>query len=705
MAVIGRIRKHSTFLLIVIGLALFAFIMGDFVRSSNRGGSNKLGKINGTDITYTDFFNRVSNQEDIYKRNTGKENLSAEETFQIRDMVWEMLLQEQLLGKEYDKLGIVVTEEEMDDLIKGRNPHPIILQVFRDPETGSFNPAFVEQFMDNIDQARPEERQFFNQIVEEIKKERINTKYSALIAKSYYMPEAIAKMKFEESYASKNLRVVQANYRMVEDNTITLTEDDYKKWYDEHKYYFEQEESVNIEYVIFDINPTPEDLNEIQENVKTLYSEFLTSENPIGFINTLPDSKYDSTFFKKGILPMGFDSLVFSMNEGSFVEPFVENNAHYFGKLLSTHARPDSIKASHLMIAHKEARNGENAIRTKEEAKKYVDSLLIAIKRNPAGFDEAILTLSEFQNAKRDTGNLNWMIDGDYNFQLFFDSLITVSVNDFRIVESGMGYHILKVTDKTAPVKKVRLAVAKKVIEPSESTIQDVYTLANQLSGDNEDIKSFNEAIVENGYNKRLAENVGKMQYTIPGVHNGREIVRWCFAEKAKVGNVSQVYDIDGQYVVAAVESFRKKGFAELKDVKKLIEPMVTRDKKAEKLIDDITKMGTNDINVMASKLNASVDSLPNVVFASFNLGRYGPEPSVIGHISALKKGSVSKPIKGEQGVYVVVVDEIAAAPENTDFRFIKMQASSMFNQRVENGLFEAIKAKSKITDNRHIFY
>lgn len=705
MAVIGRIRKHSTLLLIVIGLALFAFIMGDFVRSSGSGGSNKVGRIDGEDITYTDFFNRVSNQEDIYKRNTGKENLSAEETFQIREMVWEMLLQEQLLGKEYDKLGIVITEEEMDDLIKGRNPHPIILQVFRDPETGSFNPAFVEQFIENINQARPEERQFFNQIVEEIKKERINTKYSALIAKSYYMPDAIAKMQFEESYASKNLRIVQANYRMVEDKTISLTDEDYQKWYDEHKYYFEQDESVNIEYVIFDINPTPEDLKAIQENVDTLYSEFLISENPIGFINTLPDSKYDSTFFKKGMLPMGFDSLVFSMNEGSFVEPFIEDNAHYFGKLLSVHARPDSIKASHLLIAHKEARNGENAVRTKEEAKAYIDSLFITIKRNPAGFEEAILALSEFPNAKRDTGNLNWMIDGDYNFQLFFDSLLTVSTNDFRIIESGMGYHILRVDGKTTPVRKVRLAIAKKMIEPSEMTIQDVYTLANQLSGDNEDIKQFNEAIVENGYNKRLAESVGKMQYTIPGVQNGREIVRWCFAEKTKAGNVSQVYDIDGKYIVAAAESYRKKGFAELKDVKKLIEPLVIRDKKAEKLIDDITKMGSNDINAIATKLNTNVDSVPNVVFASFNLGRYGPEPSVIGAISAIKKGSVSKPIKGEQGVYVVLVDEVIAAPENTDFRFIKMQASSKFNQRVENGLFEAIKEKSKIDDNRHIFY
>ena len=704
MAVIGRIRKHSTVLLVVIGLALFAFIMGDFVRSSGSV-NNKVGTINGEDITYTEFFSRVSKQEDIYKRNTGKDNLTFEETFQIREMVWEMILQEQLLGKEYKKLGIEVTEEEMDDLIKGRNPHPIILQVFRDPETGSFNPAFVEQFMANINQARPEEREFFNQIVDEIKKERYSAKYNTLITKSYYLPSAIAKMKFEESYSSKNIRVVQANYRMIEDSKISLTDDDYKKWYEDHKYFFKQDESVDMEYVIFDIKPTPEDLEEIQNGVNELFEEFKVSENPIGFINTLPESRYDSTFFKKGMLPMGFDSLVFAMNEGSFVAPFVENNIHYFGKLLSVHARPDSIKASHLLIAHKEARNGETATRTKEEAKSYIDSLLVSLKRNPAEFDNAILALSEFPNAKRDTGNLSWMIDGDMNFQLFFDSLLTVSVNDFRIVESGLGYHILRVTDKTAPVKKVRVAIAKKEIEPSEMTIQNVYTLANQLSGENENIEAFNKAIVDKGYNKRLAESVGKMQYTIPGVQNGREIVRWCFAEKTEAGQVSQVYDIDGQYVVAAVKSYRKEGYAELNDVKKMIEPLVIRDRKAEKLIDDISKMGVKDIDAIAQKLNANVDSLPNVVFASYNLGRFGPEPSVVGNIAALKKGTVSKPIKGEQGVYVVAVDEINPAPENMDIRFVSMQLASMFNQRVQNTLFEAIKEKAKIKDNRYHFY
>lgn len=703
MAVIGRIRKHSTLLLVIIGLALLAFIMGDFVRKSSHGPS-MLGEIDGEDITYTDFFNRVAEQEDIYKRNTGKEELTPEESFQLKNMVWETILQEYLLGKEYAKLGIEVTDEEMDDMIKGRNPHPIIQQIFKDPETGAFNPAFVEQFIANKDKARPEEQKFFDQVVKEIKKERLNNKYTYLVAKSYYLPKAIAKTMFEEAYTSRNIRVVQANYQTIPDNTITLTDEDYQKWYDEHKNYFKQETSVDAEYVIFDIIPTPADLEEIKVNVASMYEEFKAHENPAAFVSTLPDSKYDSSYFKKGMLPLGFDTLVFNMNEGSYIEPFEENNSYYFGKILKVTSRPDSIKASQLLIQFKDAR-GAKTERTKEQAKAIIDSLLIASKKPNFSFEAAVINMSEYPTAKKDTGNLQWMVDGDLNYQLFFDSAITINVNNYRIVESALGYHLLKVTEKTTPLKKIQIAIGKKLIEPSESTIQDVYTKANKLSGENETIEKFNKAITEGGLNKRMAENVTKMQYTIPGVQNGREIVRWFFDKKVEVGQVSQVFDIDGKYVVAALKTQKDEGFAKLEDVKKMIEPLVKRDKKAVKIIDNINKINPKEINAIATNLQTTVDSLPNVVFASYNFGRYGPEPSVIGRISTLKQGTISKPLKGEMGVYVVFVDQINPAPKTEDYKFVGMQMAAMFSQRVQNGLFEAIKEKAKVKDNRIFFY
>lgn len=704
MAVIGRIRKHSTLLLVIIGLALLAFILGDFVRKSSPSGSNKIGIIDGEDITYTDFFNRVQDQEDIYKRNTGKEDLTIEESFQLKNMVWETLLQEQLLGKEYKKLGIEVTDEELDDMIKGRNPHPIIQQIFKDPETGAFNPAFVEQFLANKDKARPEEQKFFDQVIDEIKKERLNNKYTYLVAKSYYLPKAFAKSMFEDAYTSRNLRVVQANYQSIPDNSITLTDDDYKKWYEDHKNLFKQEQLVDAEYVIFDIIPTPQDMEDIKTSVNEMYQEFKAHENPAAFVNTLPDTKYDSSYFKRGMLPIGIDTLAFGLNEGDFIEPFMEDNSYYFGKILKVTARPDSIKASHVLIQFKDAR-GAKTERTKEQAKAIIDSLLIASKKPTFSFDNAILNMSEYPSAKKDTGNLQWMLDGDLNYQLFFDSVLTVGVNNYRIVESALGYHLLKVTGKSEPVKKIQIAIGKKLIEPSESTIQDVYMQANKLSGENETIEKFNKAIVDGGLNKRMAENITKMQYTIPGVQNGREIVRWFFDEKVKVGQVSQVFDIDGKYVVATLKIQKEEGYAKLEDVKKMIEPLVKRDKKAEKIIENINKTGVKDINTVASSLNAPVDSVPNAVFASYNFGRYGPELSVIGKISTMKQGAISKPIKGEMGVYVVVVDQVNPAPKTEDYRFVNMQMAAMFSQRVQNSLFEAIKAKAEVIDNRIIFY
>ncbi|NLN74656.1 MAG: hypothetical protein GX140_10515 [Bacteroidales bacterium] len=703
MAIIGKIRKQSTLLLIVIGVALLAFIMGDFVRKSSRP-QNVLGSIDGESISYTEFINRFYEQEDIYKRNTGKDNITAEEAFQIRNMIWENYLQEAIIGKEMTKLGISVTDEEMEDLIVGLNPHPYIQQIFTDPESGQFSPVFVEQFVSNLENARPEEREFFNQIKEEIKRERLNNKYNSLIAKSFYMPKAIAQITYENSAATREVSIVQVNYQNIPDEEFTLTDADYKAWYDEHKYFFKQEDAVDVEYVIFDIRPTEEDLEDIAEEVEAMYEDFLEHDNAAAFVNTLADARYDSSYFKPGTLPIGFDTLVFNMPEGSYIEPFIEDEGYYFGKILTVANRPDSIKASHLLIQYKDARGAETE-RTKEEAKAMIDSLLIASKRVQGSFEAAILEISEYPTAKQDEGNLDWMLDGDLNFQLFFDSLITTSVNDYRIVESALGYHLLKVTDKTAPMKKVQIAIGRKLIEPSENTIEDVYMLANKLSGESETIEQFNNNIIGMGLSKRLGERIDKNQYTLPGVKDGREAVRWCFDKNTKVGNVSQVYDVDGKYLVVALQRKYEEGYASLEDVKKIIEPMVYRDKKAEKLIADINAAGAKDLQAIADKYNTEVENLPNVVFASHNLGRFGPEIGVIGSIFGSKKGVVSQATKGEMGVYVYVVNNITNAEPTEDYFFVKMQAERMFTQRVNSSLFEALKEKTKIKDNRVDFF
>jgi len=514
------------------------------------------------------------------------------------------------------------------------------------------------------------------------------------------MPSAIAKNLQTQYSENRELDIVQINYNIISDSLINPTESDYKTWYNEHKYYFKQEPSAEIEYVIFDVNPTIEDMLDIDIKVTELYEEFTKAESAEAFINTLQDSRYDSTFYAQDKLGAGFDTLVFSKNAGDYIEPFMTENYYEFAKILKFENRPDSIKASHLLIQYNGAR-GSQATRTKEEAKAIVDSLFMAIKANKANFEEAVLAISEYQTAKRDTGNLGWMEDGNLNYQYFYDSLMNTVVGNYKVLESALGYHLLKVTDRTAPIKKVQLAIGRIAIEPSENTIKDIYTLANELSCESENIDTFNKIIIDKGYNKRLGERIDKMQYTIPGVENGREIIRWCFDSKTKAGQVSQVYDIDNKYIVVALKNVKTDEYAKLEDVKTQIEALVKRDLKAKQIISENETIASLD--AVAQKYNTEVSQLA-VNFRTYNLGNMGPESSVVGSICAAQKGNVSKAIKGEMGVYVYKINEITPGNEQV-FEMIKQQQESRYAQQIPNMILEVLKDKTDITDNRNLFY
>lgn len=706
MAAIGRIRKHSGLLLVIIGLALLAFILGDFVRKG-QSHTNVLAEIDGENVSWNEFEKRFKDVEEKFKQQSGKENFTPEENFQIREYAWNMLLREYLLNNEYNKLGIDVTEEEMNDLTTGKNPDPMIRQLFSDPETGAFNAAAVQQFMQNKDQAKPEERRFFEGVLNDIKTNRFATKYNYLIAKSYYLPKPLAKKMYEDYYSNASFRIVQANYKLVDDKTIKITDEDYKKWYEDHKYMFEQPEEVrDFDYVVFDVVPTPADLEALKIEVEKLFAEFKESADPIAFVNSLPDTKYDSTYFKKGKLPISIDSLAFNAKVGDFMAPVVENNEYLFAKVLDIKMRPDSIKASHILVQYEGAR-GSKTKRTKEEAKKLADSIMMQTKLATTQFTQFALKFSEYPTVKRDSGDLSWMADGDGNYQLFFDSLYMLKNNDIRIVETALGYHVMMVTDKTNPEKKVQLAIAKKAIEASEKTVQDIYSLANKFASENENTTKFNESVVKQGLSKRSADNIKAMEYTIPGVKDGREIVRWAYDEKTEKNMVSQVFDVDGKYIVATLKDVKPEGFATLDQVKPLIESLVKRDKKADQLIEKLksaTAKSTNPSDI-AMQFQSVVDTVATFNFGAFNLYNYGPEQDVIGAISVMKPGQVSKPLKGNMGVYVVYYDQFTPATPTADYKMISMQFANMFAQRVSSETFNALQKNIKIKDYRVKYY
>jgi peptidyl-prolyl cis-trans isomerase D len=702
MAIIGSIQKHSKIVIFIIGFALLAFVVGSFT-GKNRSTSNYVGEINGDKIRGLDFTNKVDEATEMRKQMSGNTNIPAAESFSIRESVWNQMVSELIMQKQYDKLGIDVGKDEMDDMITGKNPHQYIVQNFTDPKTGKFDPKTVKQFVDNLDKVDPAMRQRFLLIEKQIRDSRMAEKYQNLIANAYYVPKAFAKQEYLARNEHVSMSTIGLRYESVPDNQIKLTDADYQKYYDENKNRFEQEASRDIDYVVYDVKPSVEDMNAINTENARIYSEFQQAKDIPNFVNTNSDVRFDSTWIKKGALPARLDTLAFNSAPGTFITPFIDNNMYEMAKVLEAQSRPDSLKASHILLTFEGSKAGGK--RTKEVAKKLADSLLTVLKKDPKKLPLLAMKFSDDPSAKTNLGDLGWFNDGSM-VPAFNNACVNGKVGDIVLVESQFGYHVIDITAKTAPVKKVRMAIVVRKVDAGNDTYAKAYSEASAFSGDNTTTEAFEKTVTAKGLNKRTMERVRPSDGQLPGIESAREVIRWAFTTKTELNSVSQVFDCTGKYVVATLKMIREKGIAPLEQIKNDIKTLVMREKKAEILLAKMDKVATvKDFGQMATSLSSKIDTIQNITFASPNIPFYGREPAVVGTAFGSKKGQISKPIKGEVAVYLIKIDEVSPAAPTANYNNEKSVLANAFRSRVYREVYQTIMDKTKIVDNRIMFY
>ncbi len=709
MAIIGKIRKRSGLLIILIGIAIAGFVLQDAFKGTRAFSNKQLGVVDGENITYPEFEKKVEQQLEQIKTQQRKESLTSQETYQVRQSVWNQLVSDVLMSKEYEDLSIEVSTEEMNDMFYGKFLHQFINQNFTNPKTGQVDKQRVVQIIENFEQLKPEEQKQWKSIEEYIKSDRIRTKYNNLITKSFYMPKAFAKKAYQAQNDFVKLRMMAVDYSSVSDSAVVLNDKDYQAFYDEHKQEFDQEASRDIDYVLFEVTPSKDDLDNTVKQVNDIYTELQTAQNIPEFVNSYSDTRYDSSFVKRGKLPYAIDSAAFNMAAGTIIPPFMDNGAYKMGKIMDVQLRPDSMKASHILISFKGAYGANEKItRTKEDAQKLADSLKILLQKDPSKLAEIAISLSDDQSAKENKGDLNWFADQTM-VPAFNNAVLKGKVGDVTTAESMFGIHVINITGKTIPLKKVQIALITRNLEPSNQTYKNIFAEANKFASENPTVEAFENSIKKSGLNKRTAEYIQQMSDNIPGIENARELVRWAFNEETKKNDVSkQVFEFDNKYfIVAVLKEVREKGIAPLEQIKSRLEFVVKRDKKAVMIQEKVNAAlaQTKDLYQLASKFNVQVDTVEQLNFASYNVGRKGYEPEVIGTTFTLKPNSLSKPIKGNSGVYVVNVDQITKAPESKDYTMTIMQLQSMYQQRVANDVYKVIQDKAKIEDNRILFY
>lgn len=707
MAVIGKIRKRSGLLIAIVGIALAAFVLGDFLKASP---SNMVdvGEIAGKTITYREFEIKAEEYLALVAEQNPNLNLTSDDIFELKMETWKNLVKETILENELEALGITVTTDELYDLVQGKNPHYYILQSFSDPNTGSFDPSIVSNFLSTLDQREPEVKQQWLRLEESIIEERMNAKYQALIRSAYYVPKAFAKRDYTDKNRSADLSYVLLRYSSIPDTDVTVGKEDLEKAYKEHKHEFIVKDAFcDIEYVVFDINPSEEDRLKLEEDINGIMEEFSTTIDLPYVVNTNSDERYDSTFKKQAELPLSIDSLVFASTVGTVIGPIEDNNTYYLTRVVDFQTRPDSVKASHILIRYSGAMGAQQSLtRTKDEAQALADSILKVVKKQTANFGIVADELSEDETLLGKQGDLGWFPDGRMVPE-FNEACFKGKKGEIIVTETVFGFHIINITEQAEAVKKVKLAVIKRLLEPSSETYQKVYGEANKFIEDNKTYEQFDKALIEQGKSKRIAEAVKVMDNAIAGLTSPREIIRWAFNEETEANQISKVFDVDGKYVVAVLKLRQEKGIPELEAIKDKIEPIALRDKKAAMLNEKINtaKASATTIEQLSQKLGVPAEKNEMIKFASFNLPAIGPEPDVIGTAFALNKGVLSQPIKGGNGVFVISVTEYYEAPAIEDYTPTVQMMKNFFMQRAGFEVNSALEKAYEIVDNRHMFY
>ncbi|HDO26823.1 MAG TPA: hypothetical protein ENH02_01780 [Bacteroidetes bacterium] len=706
MAVIGSIRKHSTFLVIVIGVALAAFILGDFTKKQRMGSRSVVaGEVAGEKITIIDFNNKVDQNIEATKQQKKKEKLTPEEIFRIKNNTWSQMVNTILMNKQYDALGLTVTSDELFDMVQGPNPHPLVQQSFINPNTGKFDRNIVMQFLETLDQNKPEIKQQWIQFEDYLKKDRLREKYNTLILKGYYIPKELALMEYSDENDKADIQYVSRKYAMIPDTLVDPTEEDYAAVYEKEKERFKEEPNVDFAYVIFEVIPSIKDLQDSRKEVNQIYEEFKTTVDIPRFVQLNSDNPYDSSWKTKGQLPVQIDSIMFNSPVGTIAKPYMENNTFHIARLVDVAFRPDSLKASHILISYRGALKANSTItRTKEQAKQLADSLYNVIKRSPGKLEALSLSFSDDPSAKTNKGNLGWFADGMMVHQ-FNEAVINTKVKRVTMVETPFGFHIIKVTGKKDLEKKVKVAMIDQEVLASNQTYQQIFAKASKLASETHNLDEFDAAIEKDGYNKRLAQKIHKMDNHIAGLKSPRQIIRWAFKDNTNVGQVSEVFDLEGQFVVAVLTNRIQEGYPSLDQVKTRLNTKVYNNLKAQLILTEIKPYG-DDMQKIAGLADFKMDEMPALTFVSRNIKGYGTENEIIGQVFGTEEGQKFGPVIGKGGVFIVKLKKLTKASQPDNLDIIKTRLFNRLKSQIDRGeIYIALKDNAEIEDDRINFY
>jgi peptidyl-prolyl cis-trans isomerase D len=713
MSIIQQIRERAAWLVFgLIGVSLIGFLLMDSsVGNSRLGAANAgtVGVVDGNQLEYTDFQKQISEREDQYKSQGYPLNDMIQQN--IRETVWKQFVEESVLKGEYAKLGLEVSDKELNDMLVGPNAVPEIKRAFTDPNTGIFDPqqaaARINQLRSiyngnrKTDQNYAVAQNFFEQVLPQFVKLRLREKYLSLLANSSYVPKWMIEKSNADNSQVAAVSYVNIPYRTISDSSITVSDAEIKEYLDKHQDQYQQEDTRSVNYVSFSAAPTSADSNAIRQQVENLKAEFSTTPDVEGFLarNGTEINYRDEYTPKSRLTGSKRDSLTL-LPKGSVIGPYLDGPNYVIARIMDVKTMPDSVKARHILAATVDLRTNQ----PKEDdstAKKRIDSIRNMIDHG-ANFDSVALHLSDDEGTKLKGGDLGYFAQGQM-VKEFNDFAFDGKKGDRKIIKTQFGYHYVEIEDQKNFEPAYKIAYFARKIEPSAETDDNASGLASQFAGESRDQAAFDANSKKANLQKIPARDIHPVDFTIQGLGSSRALVRWIF--EAKLGEVSESFSVDDKYVVAIVTEINKKGTMTVAKARPVIEPILRNRKKAEIISKKIGSAATLD--AVAAATGQAVSKADSLIFMSPYIPNIGPEPRVVGYAfdKQLAGKALSAPVEGNEGVFVLKVDQVSAkANYGSDIeqtRTAMLQSEESIIQRAGT---DALKKNAKIKDNRAKF-
>lgn len=713
MAVLGKIRSKGILLVSIIGLGLFAFIAEEAFRSCEASKNNErqqIGVVLGEKMTYEEFQKLVDEYSDVIKMMQGKENFTEDELNSLRDQVWNSYVQSKLIEEDAKKLGLRVTDDEIRAILNEGTNQMLLQTPFVNQQTGRFDANQLKQFLSeykkNTNPQLQEQYQkiynYWNFIEKSLRQQILAQKYQTLLASTFLSNPVEAQQAFNEANEEADIDLIAFPYSSVKDADIKVTDADLKSKYEELKPTFQQyEESRDIKYVSVKVNASAADKSELLKKTNEYAKALASAEDPAEAVrksgSIIP---YLGVPVNKNAFPTDVQLLLDSIAVGSTtaVKENAQDNTLNALRLISRAQLPDSIQFQAIQV-------GGN---TPEEAHKRADSIYAALSADASQWEAIAKKYGQ-------TGEKTWMTTQQYQYAPSLDKdtknylnvLNNAGVGELKNIATNGGNIIVKVSDRKAMTTKYIAAVIKTEITFSKDTYSKAYNKFSQYVSENQTIEALEKNAKKYGYTLETLSDVVNSQHNVANIHSTHEALKWIF--NAKEGNVSPLYECgdNDNLLVVGLTKIHKKGYRDLDDpmVKEKVKAEVVKDKKAEKLIAEVS--GIKNAKEAIAK-GAKVSSVNQVSFAApvFVAETGASEPALSGAVAATGKGKFSThPVKGNAGVYLFSKKNVN---KRSGVKFNDKQEESKLAQRhlqMASGFMGELFIKADVVDNRYLFF